>query len=143
MGCIKKLASFANSRIRTRRPTKRADTYDVNVQIDDDAGVIDTTVDPITENEIGLKTTNGNTIIAFPDPLTTYITLRNTDSAEAMYYSYVDEGESDNFDITVEGMLLRAGDSVDIEVVDSAVIGVSAHSDNNSAINCRVDKGIG
>lgn len=143
MTCGKKLASFPNSRIRTRRPTDTAQTYHVDVQVDDDIGTIDTINDEITETDIGMETTNGNTIIAEANPLTTYITLRNIDPAEPMFYGYVDPGTPDDQDLSVDGQLLRAGDSVDLEVIGSHVIAISLHSDGISPINARIDRGIG
>ncbi len=142
MTCIRKVASFPNSRIRTRRPTRTSTTYDLSIASLLAVGPIDianTSVSAVNRNQL---TTNGNTIVSEADPLTTYITLRNIDPSEPMFYSYVLEGQADNFDVTAEGQLLRAGDSVDLEVTDSIVIARGASS-VDSAIPARVDKGIG
>jgi hypothetical protein len=144
MTCINKLASFPNSRIRTRRPTQTAVTYDLDVETADlGTGLIDTENDTLTASERNGQTTNDNTIVAEPDPLATYITLRNIDPAEPLYYTYVPPGQEDTIDVVAQGMLLRAGDAVDLEVTDSIVIAKGAHSDGTTAINARVDKGIG
>jgi len=142
MPCQQKLASFPNSRIRTRRPTQSAETYPLAIQTTG-TGLVDTTVDTITSAERNALTVNGNTIIAEPDPLATYITLRNIDAAEPLYYSYVPVGDDDTVNPVTDGMLLRAGDSVDLETTDVIVVARGAHSDGVTPIPARVDKGIG
>jgi hypothetical protein len=141
MGCQSKIGSFPNTRIRSRKPTKKAKTYKVIAIWDNSAGPIDTTVE-VTEAMIGQKTTNGNTIVSPASSEQTYLTLRNIDPSEPVFYSYVDIGESDAIDLLDQGQLLRAGDSVDIEVTESVVL-VRSASSVSTDIDCRIDRGQG
>lgn len=143
MGCSSKLGSFPNTRLRSRKPTKKAVTYKVIAIYDDTAGPIDlTTQDPVDDTIIGQKTVNGNTIVSPYSSEQTYLTLRNIDPAEPVFYGYADIGADDNIDLLDQGQLLRAGDSVDIEVTESVVL-VRSASSVDTDVDCRIDRGQG
>lgn len=133
MTCIRKLSSFPNTRERPRKPTQTADTYDVSALVPA-VGPIDPNNTTITEANIGQQTIGGNTILAASNADRTYITIRNLDPTDAIAYGYVDKN------LTDEGMILRAGDSADLETIDTPVY---VRSLGAAAIDVRVDEGEG
>lgn len=142
MGCEKKIGSFPNSRIKTRKPTVFATTYKVIAIFDQTPGPIDLSVVDIDDSHIGQKTINGNTIVSPATSTQTYLTLRNIDPSEPIFYGYALKDQDDAIDLLDQGQLLRAGDSVDIEVTASVVL-VRSASSLNQDIDCRIDRGIG
>ena len=133
-GCTTKLASFPNTRERPRKPTLTSDTKAVSVNPHTVIGTFNTTTTIITVIDEGKQTTMGNTIVKALDADRTYVTLRNVDAKDAICYGYRDRA-----DLNVTGMILRAGDSVDIDSLDTVFctgLGVAA-------IDVRVDFGRG
>ncbi len=134
MPCGNKLASFPNTRERPRKPTLTADTGRVMVKQNGDIGTFDTT-NGVTVSDEGKQTTNGNTIVKAYDQDRTYLTLRNVSPADAIVYGYRDRADLNN-----TGMILRAGDSVDIDSLDTIYArGISGSMD----IDVRIDFGRG
>lgn len=81
-------ASFKNSRISPRAATTQADT--AKTAVNSSAGP--------------------NTLVLAADPARTYCTMRNTSSTDNIRYAYADDPN-----ILTEGMLLKAGEAVDME----------------------------
>ena len=134
MVCGNKLASFPNTRERPRKPTLTADTGRVMVKQSGVTGTFDTT-NGVTVSDEGKVTTNGNTIVKASDSDRTYLTLRNVSPADSLVYGYRDRSDLNN-----TGMILRAGDSVDIDSLDTIYArGISGSTD----IDVRVDFGRG
>ena len=130
--CAKRLASFPNTRERPRRPTQTADTYSVDA-LTSAVGPFDTSTTEITEADIGTQTTNGNTIAAPIDPDRTYLTLRNLDPLNSIVYGYKDLA-----DLDTEGMILKAGDSADLDAIDDPIY---IRSIGPALVDCRIDRG--
>lgn len=128
-------ASFPNSRNSSRSSTKTSDTYAV-VALFDPAGTIDTGVTEITDAHIGVDTLEGNTILTAKNRTRTYLILRNVDSAEGIVYGYEDRN-----DLEATGMILRAGDVVELD--NKNVIYIRSIATDTSDIECRVDFGLG
>ena len=134
MVCGNKLASFPNTRERSRKPTLTADTGKVLVKQNGTIWTFDTTNGVVVSDE-GKQTTNGNTIVKATDQDRTYLTLRNVSPADAIVYGYRDRADLNN-----TGMILRAGDSVDIDSLDTIYArGISGSTD----IDVRIDYGRG
>lgn len=128
------LASFPNSRIRPRKPTESATTFGRTVEPDGTIGAVDPgAAEPVFADEDS-QTVNGNTVVAARNLNRTYLTIRNVDPSESIAYAY-----DDTIDITVDGMILRAGDSADLESPQT----VYAVSLGAVAVNLRYDQGIG
>ena len=110
--CVKQLGSFPNTRQRPRKPTIDADTAQVLAKdalgVPDISSVADLVSDDKTDE--GKLTTNGNTILRARNLDRTYLTLRNIDPSENIAYGYRDRAN-----LATSGMILRAGDSVDID----------------------------
>lgn len=131
--CVKRLASFPNTRERPRRPTQSAITYAVAALISA-VGPLDTSTTAVTAANIGQQTTQGNTVVAPANPDRTYLTLRNLDPTEAVVYGY-----TDNPALDTEGMILRAGDSVDLDSIDNVIY---VRSIGATPVDCRIDRGV-
>ena len=139
MTCIRKLASFPNTRERPRKPTQSSSTYQVDALVAA-AGPVDPTAITITSANIGQQTQNGNTILAAPNSDRTYLTLRNLSPSENLVYSYKPVGEADDPNMDDNGMILRAGDSADLEDIDSVYY---VRSLGAADVDCRIDEGEG
>lgn len=86
MAIIAVKASFKNSRISPRAATTEADT---------------------SKATIG---SGANVLVLTADTARTYVTMRNTSLTDNLRYAY-----SDDPSILTEGMLLKAGEAVDME----------------------------
>lgn len=88
MAIISVNASFKNSRVSPRAATTQADTGKVSVN----------------------SSAGPNTLVLAADPARTYCTMRNTSTTDDLRYAYFDDSN-----ILTEGMLLKAGEAVDME----------------------------
>jgi hypothetical protein len=131
--CTQKLASFPNTRERPRKPTLTSDTGRIMANGNTTIGIFDPSGGVVVGDE-GKVTVNGNTVVKAYDPDRTYITLRNVDPSEAMVYGYRDRA---NLHLT--GMILKAGDSVDCDSLDT----IYARSLNVLELEIRTDFGRG
>ena len=133
-GIIQCLASFPNSRIRPRKPTASAITRGRTLEPAGTLGPVNPAVTEPVEADEDSQTVNGNTVINARNLNRTYITIRNVDPSDAMAYGY-----EDTIDLALDGMILRAGDSVDLESPQT-IYGISL---GIASINIRFDRGIG
>ena len=133
-GCLDSLASFPNTRERPRKPTLTSDTKSVSVAPQGSTGSFVTSGVVILPSDEGKITTMGNTVVKASDSERTYITLRNVDAKDAIVYGYRDRS-----DLNTTGMILRAGDSVDIDSLDT----IFCRGLGVGSIDVRVDFGKG
>lgn len=149
-------ASLPNSRIRPRKATDEAFTFQMYAQ-DPDGGdytddQFDTAPTPSEATALaadrGKTTIIGNTILIEKNSTRTYITLRNLDSENSIVYGYDDVAALDLATLPVvgstaegAGMVLKAGDSVDLEVPN--VVYVRSHAPAGEKVLVAVDYGIG
>lgn len=135
-------ASFPNSRNSSRSSTKTSDTYALLAKWFDNgldlpvAGGFDTVANEPAEINRGDATLNGNTILIEKNRTRTYTILRNVDSSEGIVYGYVDRD-----DLETTGMILRAGDTVELD--NKNAIYIRSIATDSSDIECRVDFGLG
>lgn len=114
MAVIEVLASFPNTRLRPRQATRTAETY---------GGIA-----PV-----------GTPVLVRPENRNrTYLTLRNTNVQDSMVYGYGPDANDDVF-LTNNGMILRPGDSMDIDSLEE----VYAMSIGVTPVTFRVDEGQG
>lgn len=140
MTCNKTLSSFPNTRQRPRKPTQKSDTNSFNKPIP--TGIsqsFDTSGgnEPLEANE-GEYTLNNNMIVKAYNQNRTYLTLRNGHSKFSIRYGY-----EDHADLGTRGMLLRAGDSVDIESPQTVYVSHDAGETVDEVISIFTDYGEG
>ncbi len=97
MGIAFNLASFPNTRIRPRPATRRAETFG------------------------GLAPVGIPVLAKAANRARTYLTIRNTNLSSDMAYGYGDQANDSNY-LTNEGMILRPGDSMDIESLEDVYV---------------------
>ena len=138
MGIITEYASLPNSRQRPRKPTQEADTFIIHIPVDNTIGVIDPSVDPVTSANRGNVTFNGNSILIENNQNRTLLTLRNVHASAYIRYGFVDRPT-----LNQDGLLLKAGDSVDLESPQVVYVARELNDESGEEIEVDVHFGIG
>lgn len=108
------LASYPNSRIKSRLPTRVQDPYKMWAPSTGDApGTIMPTLGAKAGGEV---TANGNVKVADADGNRTFVYLRNLSLTEKLYFAYADEA-----DIVNDGNELEPTEGYDIDQTSQPV----------------------